>query len=102
MAILLHITDFVYFDKQKVILHHTIEKEDPRITNLKGDQTKMKNGSCNHFRPEIEHGGRNSRRKTGGLLPDCATIHFSTSMKLPSVALASAPGSGNTLVRHLI
>ena len=106
MAILLLIMDFYYFDKQLVIHHlRTTEKEDPRIINHEDDQTIVKNGSCNNFKPEIdpyEYGGQSSGRQTGGLLPDCAIIHFSTSIKLPIVALASVPGSGNTWVRHLI
>ena len=67
-------------------------------------QSKPKRGSCNKFTVEIDpyEEGPSNEKLSGGLYPDCAEIHFSYSNRLPTVALATAPGSGSTWVRHLI
>ena len=79
----------VYFDKQ-------FFKDD--------NQATPPHSTCSKDVPKIdpyEAGGPNGEY-SGGLYPDCAKIHMSRSRKLPIVALAMAPGSGNAWVRHLI
>ena len=65
------------------------------------------NGTCRAFTDvEIdpyENGGPNRSGNRAGIYEDCAPMHFrSLTRPLPITALASAPGSGNTWVRHLI
>ena len=85
---------------------------------LDESRTKPSRGTCLKQHPAIDpfEGKRNAtfrdwyrgdnvnrrERPPGTHTRDCAPLHFSTSENLPIVALASAPGSGNTWMRHLI
>ena len=88
------------------LYHNGVKVYYHNCTFLFDNRTAPPNGTCRKdLMPKIDPyavGGPTNRPKHR-VGKNCAKLHFADpSIRLPLVALASSPGSGNTWLRHLI